>query len=164
MKYYFELRTDVLLAISKCKEIKLIEIFALGHKCFQYPSKNCYARWSYFNFSFYRWKNNNAQSFFRGYHFLRNGGPKYTAGHKFWERKIGGHKICNDQNVGSHKMTTDSMFILFKKADFNAILACLGGKVYRLWGFCCRNRGSQFYWRRFFVNLEPPFRRKWQPP
>ena len=27
-------------------------------------------------------------------------------------------------------MTTDSVFILFKKTDFNTILACLGGKVY----------------------------------
>ena len=34
-------------------------------------------------------------------------GPKYTGGHKFLERKIGGHKIFDDQNVGSHKMTTD---------------------------------------------------------
>ena len=25
-------------------------------------------------------------------------------------------------------MTTDSVFILFKKTDFNTILACLGGK------------------------------------
>ena len=31
-------------------------------------------------------------------------------------------------------MTTDSVFILFKKTDFNKILACLGGKVYRWWG------------------------------
>ena len=41
--------------------------------------------------------------------------------------------MFDDQNVGSHKMTTDSMFILFKKTDFNTILACLGGKVYRWW-------------------------------
>ena len=27
-------------------------------------------------------------------------------------------------------MTTDSVFILFKKTDFNTILAYLGGKVY----------------------------------
>ena len=27
-------------------------------------------------------------------------------------------------------MTTDSVFILFKKTDFDTILACLGGKVY----------------------------------
>ena len=46
----------------------------------------------------------------------------------------GGHKVFDDQNVGSHKMTTDSVFILFKKTDFNTILACLGGKVYRWWG------------------------------
>ena len=30
-------------------------------------------------------------------------------------------------------MTTDNVFILFKKTDFNTILACLGGKVYRWW-------------------------------
>ena len=28
-------------------------------------------------------------------------------------------------------MTTDSVFILFNKTDFNTILALLGGKVYR---------------------------------
>ena len=28
-------------------------------------------------------------------------------------------------------MTTDSVLILFKKTDFNTILACLGSKVYR---------------------------------
>ena len=34
------------------------------------------------------------------------------------------------KNVGSHKMTTDSVFILFKKTDFKiTILACLGGSV-----------------------------------
>ena len=32
-------------------------------------------------------------------------------------------------------MTIYSVFILFKKTDFNTILACLGGKVYRWWGF-----------------------------
>ena len=57
--------------------------------------------------------------------------PKYWGSHKFLERKIGGHKIVDNQNVGSHKMTTYSVFILFKKTDFNTILACLGGKVYR---------------------------------
>ena len=31
-------------------------------------------------------------------------------------------------------MTTDSVFILFKKTDLNIILARLGGKVYRWWG------------------------------
>ena len=56
----------------------------------------------------------------RGLAFSSEGGPKYmyTGGHKFLERKIGGHKIFDDQNVGSHKMTTDSVFILFKKPDF----------------------------------------------
>ena len=36
--------------------------------------------------------------------------------------------------VGSHKMTTDGVFILLKKTDFNTILPCLGCKVYRWWG------------------------------
>ena len=59
-------------------------------------------------------------------------GPKYTGKrHRFLERKIGGQNFFDDQNIGSHKMTTDSVFILFKKTDFNTILACLGGKVYR---------------------------------
>ena len=34
-----------------------------------------------------------------------------------------GHRISH---VGNHKMTTDSVFILFKKTDFYIILACLG--------------------------------------
>ena len=46
-------------------------------------------------------------------------------------------------------MTTDRMFILFKKTDFNTILACLGGKVHRSWGghkiFVAEIGGSQFY-------------------
>ena len=49
-------------------------------------------------------------------------------------------------------MTTDSVFILFKKTDFNTILACLGDKVYRWWGghkiFVAEMGGSQFYQRR----------------
>ena len=50
----------------------------------------------------------------------------YWGVHTFLERKIGGHIIFDDQNIGSHKMTTDSVFILFKKTDFNTILACVG--------------------------------------
>ena len=65
-------------------------------------------------------------TFLGGWHFLCKGGSQIYWGHKFLERKIGGHKIFDDQNVGSHKMTTDSVFILFKKTDFNTILACLG--------------------------------------
>ena len=51
-----------------------------------------------------------------------------SGGHKFLERKKGGHKIFDDQNA------VTEVFILFKKTDFNTILACLGGKVYRWWG------------------------------
>ena len=65
--------------------------------------------------------------------FLEGGSQIYWRGHKFLERKIGGHKIFDDQNVGSHKMTTETLFCS-KKTDYNTILACLGGKVYRLWG------------------------------
>ena len=68
-----------------------------------------------------------------GWYFSLEGGPKYTGVHKFLERKIGGHKIFDDQNVGNH-MTTDSVFILFKQTDFNTILACLGGKVFSMMG------------------------------
>ena len=32
--------------------------------------------------------------------------------------------MFDDQNVGSQKIATDSVFILFKKTDFNTILAC----------------------------------------
>jgi hypothetical protein len=42
--------------------------------------------------------------------------------------------MFDDQNVGSNKMTTEGVFILFKKTDFNNMLACLGGMVYRSWG------------------------------
>ena len=57
-------------------------------------------------------------------------------------------------------MITDNVFILFKKTNFNTILACFGGKVYRWWGghniFVAEIEGTQFYWRRLFVNLRPP--------
>ena len=50
----------------------------------------------------------------RGWHFLRKGmGPKYTGGHKFLERKIGGHKIFDDQNVGSHKISDHHRYCVF---------------------------------------------------
>ena len=49
-------------------------------------------------------------------------------------------------------MTIDSVFILFKKTDFNTILACLGGKVYCDGGFIkffvVEMGGLQFYRRR----------------
>ena len=56
-------------------------------------------------------------------------------------------------------MTTRSVFIWFRKTDFNIILACFKeGNVYRwcwvVWSrnFCFRKKGV----RRFFVNFEPP--------
>ena len=64
--------------------------------------------------------------------FTSEEGSQIYWGYKFLERKIGGIKfLFNDQKVGSHKMTTDSVFILFKKTDFYTILTRLGGKVYR---------------------------------
>ena len=51
-------------------------------------------------------------------------------------------------------------FILFKKTDFNTILACLGGKVYRWLGghkiFVAEIGGVAIFWRRLFVNLGSP--------
>ena len=58
------------------------------------------------------------------YHFLWKGVPNILGVIIFWKENTG-HKIFDDQNVGSHKMTTDSVFNLFKKIDFNTILACL---------------------------------------
>ena len=77
-----------------------------------------------------------AESPLREVSFSSEGVPKYNGVIKILKEKYRGHKIFDDQNVGSHKMTTDSAFILFKKTDFNTvtILACLGGKVYRWWG------------------------------
>ena len=49
-----------------------------------------------------------------GWHFLQKGVPNI----------LGLYNNFDEQNVGSHKMTTDSVFILFKKTDFNTILAC----------------------------------------
>ena len=51
----------------------------------------------------------------RGLAFSLEGGSQiYWGGHKFLERKIGGHKVFDDQNVGSHKMTTDSVYFVQK--------------------------------------------------
>ena len=47
--------------------------------------------------------------------FSSEGGGSILGGHKFLERKIGGHEIVDDPNVGSYKMTTGSVFILFKR-------------------------------------------------
>ena len=40
-------------------------------------------------------------------------------------------------------MTTDSVFLLFKKTDFNTILACFGGGRGPI-KFCCQNKGHNF--------------------
>ena len=46
-------------------------------------------------------------------------------------------------------MTTDHMFIFFKKTDFDTILACLGGKVHRSWGghkICVAEIGGSLFY------------------
>ena len=42
-------------------------------------------------------------------------GPKYIGDHKFLEIKIEGHKFWMTTNVGSHKMTINSVFIFSKR-------------------------------------------------
>ena len=79
------------------------------------------------------------------------------------KKKGGGHSIFDDQKVGSHKMTTDSVFILLKKTDFNTILACVGDKVYQWWWgggvriFVAEMRGVA-------VLLTPTVCKLWTPP
>ena len=49
-----------------------------------------------------------------GYHFLWNGGSQIYWGVINFLKKNGGgggHEVFDNQNVGSHKMTTDSVFI-----------------------------------------------------
>ena len=56
--------------------------------------------------------------------------------------------MFDDQNVGSRKMTTDDVFILFKKTDSNIILACLGVTCIGDGGiifFFPKEGGLQFY-------------------
>ena len=68
----------------------------------------------------------------------------------FGKKNRGGHKFFDDKKVGSHKMTTDSVFKLFKKTDFNTILACLGVRCMLL------VVGSQFCCRQLLANLGSP--------
>ena len=61
------------------------------------------------------------------WHFLRKGvGRKYTGIIIFLEGKIGGHISFDDQILGSPKMTIGSLFILFKKTDFDTTIMCIG--------------------------------------
>ena len=62
-------------------------------------------------------------------------------------------------------MTTDSVFILFKKTDFNTILACLGVKVYQ-WGgsykiFVVKMGEVAVLSSSTFGKFGTPFWRKW---
>ena len=50
--------------------------------------------------------------FGRGWSQIYGGGGEC---HKFLEKiRGGGHKNFDDQNIGSHKMTIDSVFVLFR--------------------------------------------------
>ena len=65
-------------------------------------------------------------------------------------------------------MTTESVFILFKKTDFNTILACLGGKVYRWWVghkiFVAKIGGRSFIDAVFFCKFGTPVPKKMPAP
>ena len=75
----------------------------------------------------------------RGYHFLWNGGGSQIYwGHKFFGKKNRGvikflMTKYDDQNLGSQKMTTDSVYFVQKDwLQYNHSL--FRGKVYRWWG------------------------------
>ena len=63
--------------------------------------------------------------------------------------KIGSHKIFDDKNVEGHKKTIiDSVFIPFKKTNFNTTLACSGERCIGSAGsliFCCLNSGGVIF-------------------
>ena len=48
---------------------------------------------------------------------------------------VRGHEIFDDQNVGSHNMTIDSVLCLFhsKKTDFDTIVLCLRVRCVGRW-------------------------------
>ena len=57
-------------------------------------------------------------------------------------------------------MITDSVFILFKKTDFNTILACIRVRCISDGGvikFCCRNGGVAVLSMPTFCKFETPF-------
>ena len=62
-------------------------------------------------------------------------------------------------------MTIDSVFILFKKTDFNTILACLGSKVYQWWEdhkhFVAEMGGGTILLMPTICKFGTPFQRKW---
>ena len=98
---------------------------------------------------------------------LKGVGPKYIGVINFWKKKKGGHTIFDNQNVGSHKTTIDSVFILLKKTDFVTILACLEGKVYWWWGvvnFCRQNRGVAIFLTQNFCKFGTPLPKKMPAP
>ena len=59
----------------------------------------------------------------------RRGFPHLLWGHKFLEEKWKDHKIFDNQNVGSHKLTIDRVFILFEKTDFDTSKAFAGRNI-----------------------------------
>ena len=48
-------------------------------------------------------------------------------------KKGGGHKIFDDQNVGGHKMTIDTVYFV-QKEWFQYSFSLFRGKVYGWWG------------------------------
>ena len=93
--------------------------------------------------------------------FVRGGGQNILGFINFLKELGGGHKIFDDHNVRSHIMTTDNVFILFKKTDFNTILSCLGvrcidgGEVTIFFGGGEGEEGCNFIDAELFVNLGP---------
>ena len=81
------------------------------------------------------------------------------------ERKIGGHKIVDDQNVGSHRMTTDSACVYFVQKDWFQT-ACLEGRCIDDGGghniFVAEIGGVAVLSTPTFCKFGNPFRRKCQ--
>ena len=87
------------------------------------------------------------------------------------ERKIGGHTIFDDQNVGSHK-TTDSVFIFFQRVKTVLIsmhfyfTTCLGARCigcgggHTMYNFCHGNKGVTILLMLAFKFGTPLFQRK----
>ena len=71
--------------------------------------------------------------------FFERGCPKYTRVINFGKNNRGVITFFDDQNVGSYKMTTESVFLFCsKKTNFNTILVCLGVR-------CFGDGGSYFF-------------------
>ena len=79
-----------------------------------------------------------------GYHSLWwRGFPNKQKGQKFLKRRTRGLKIFDDQKVGSHKMITEILFILFKRLISIQFQPIYGARCIRGGGggsleICCR--------------------------